>query len=87
VDWALLRISRQDNYTIAARAEDNYLDTFIQLFDGDGNLLGEDDDGGGYWNASLVKTLSPGAYYIRVSCIDKEPLEQNGYTLSVSAEN
>ena len=87
VDWALLRIVRQGSYDIAATAEDNYLDTFVQLFDGEGNLLGEDDDSGGYWNALLKTHLNPGTYYIRVSCIDKEPLEQPEYTLSVSAGN
>jgi hypothetical protein len=87
VDWALLRIASRGSYKIAAMAADNYLDTFIQLFDEEGNLLGEDDDGGGYWNASFTINLDPGTYYIRVSCIDKEPLEQSEYTLSVSAGN
>ncbi|MDR0598360.1 MAG: DVUA0089 family protein [Treponema sp.] len=87
VDWALLRITRRGSYDIAATAVDNYLDTFIQLFDEAGNLLGEDDDGGGYWNAFLTRDLSPGTYYIRISCIDKEPLEHSEYTLSVSAGN
>jgi hypothetical protein len=85
VDWALLRIARQGSYEIAAMAEDNYLDTFVQLFDEDGTLLGEDDDSGGYWNAFFKINLSPGTYRIRVSCIDKEPLEHSDYTLSVSA--
>jgi hypothetical protein len=87
VDWALLRIARRDNYSIAATAGDNYLDSLVQIFDGDGNLLGEDDDGGGYWDALLTMTLDPGTYYIRVSCIDQEPLEHNEYTLSVAAES
>jgi hypothetical protein len=87
VDWAALRIASQGSYDIAATAQDNYLDTFIQLFDDEGNLLGEDDDGGGYWNALLTIDLDPGTYYIRVSCIDKEPLEHPEYTLSVSAGN
>jgi hypothetical protein len=87
VDWALLRIARQGSYGIAARADDHYLDTFIQVFDADGNLLAENDDGGGFWDAFLAIDLSPGAYHLRISCIDKEPLEGNGYTLSVSAEN
>jgi hypothetical protein len=86
VDWALLRIASQGSYDIAAIAADNYLDTFIQLFDDEGNLLGEDDDGGGYWNARLTTKLDPGTYYIRVSCIDKEPLEHGEYTLSVSVD-
>jgi hypothetical protein len=86
-DWARLRIARQDSYSIAATAADNYLDTFVQLFDEDGNLLAEDDDSGGYWNALLTATLNPGIYYIKVSCFNKDPLEQNGYTFSVSAGN
>jgi hypothetical protein len=85
VDWALLRIARQGTYDIAAPAEDKYLDPVVQLLDGDGNPRGEEDDSGGYWNALLKARLSPGTYYIRVSCIDQEPLEQSGYTLSVSA--
>jgi hypothetical protein len=87
VDWALLRIARQGSYDIAAMAEDNYLDTFIQVFDAEGGLLAENDDGGGFWNAFLAIDLSPGTYYIRISCIDRDPLENNGYTLSVSAGN
>jgi hypothetical protein len=87
VDWALLRITRLDSYSIAATAGDNYLDSFIQLFDEDENLLGEDDDSGGYWNALLTTDLGPGTYYIKVSCIDKEPLEYNEYTLSVFTGN
>jgi hypothetical protein len=87
VDWALLRIASYGSYDIATTADDNYLDTFIQLFDVEGGLLAEDDDSGGFWNAFLKTDLSPGTYYIRVSCIDKEPLENNKYTLSVSAGN
>jgi hypothetical protein len=87
VDWALLRIARRGSYEIAARAEDDYLDTFIQLFDAYENLLGEDDDSGGFWNALLKRDLNPGTYYIKVSCIDKDPLENNRYTLSVSTGN
>jgi hypothetical protein len=28
--------------------------------------------------------LSPGTYYLRISTVDKDPLENNNYTLSVS---
>jgi hypothetical protein len=87
IDWARLRIDRQDNYRIAATAADNYLDTFIQLFDAAENLLAEDDDSGGFWNALLIADLKPGTYYIRVSCVDRDPLERSEYTLAVFAEN
>jgi hypothetical protein len=87
IDWARLRIVSQGSYIIAATAADNYLDTFLQLFDATENLLGEDDDSGGFWNALLKADLKPGTYYIRVSCVDRDPLENNKYTLSVSTEN
>jgi hypothetical protein len=87
IDWARLRIVNQGSYAIAATAADNYLDTFLQLFDAAENLLAEDDDSGGFWNALLKADLKPGTYYIRVSCVDKDPLENSEYTLSVSAEN
>jgi hypothetical protein len=87
IDWARLQIVSQGSYAIAATAADNYLDTFLQLFDAAENLLAEDDDSGGFWNALLKANLKPGTYYIRVSCVDKDPLEHSGYTLSVTAEN
>jgi hypothetical protein len=87
IDWARLRIDRQGSYRIATTAADNYLDSFIQLFDSAENLLGEDDDSGGFWNALLKIDLNPGTYYIRVSCVDRDPLERNEYTLAVFVEN
>jgi hypothetical protein len=83
-DWVRLRITDAGTYAISAAAADNYLDTLIELFDANETLLASDDDSGGYWNALLTTRLSPGTYYIKVSTVDKDPLEDNVYTLSVS---
>jgi len=42
-------------------------DTFGSLYDRDGNRLRTDDDGGSDTNFRIVKTLSPGAYSVRVT--------------------
>jgi hypothetical protein len=86
-DWARLRITQEGTYEIFAKAGDDYLDTFIELFDANGNLIAKDDDSGGFWNALLTVELKAGTYYIKVSTVDKDPLEYNSYILSVSSGN
>jgi hypothetical protein len=83
-DWVRLQIKTGGTYGIGAMAADNYLDTLIQLFDAAGELIAQDDDSGGNWNAFLTISLNPGTYYIKISTVDKDPLENNNYTLSVS---
>ncbi|AEF84296.1 bacterial pre-peptidase C- domain family [Treponema primitia ZAS-2] len=84
-DWVRLQITRQGTYEIHTTAADNYLDTFLELMDADGVKITEDDDSGGFWDAYLKVTLSPGTYYLRITPLDKDPLEDSRYTLSVSA--
>jgi hypothetical protein len=83
-DWVRLQIKTGETYMISALAEDNYLDTFIELFDTNGELITQDDDSGGNWSALLTIPLDPGTYYIKISTVDRDPLENNNYTLSVS---
>jgi hypothetical protein len=84
-DWVRLRITQGGTYDIFAKARDDYLDTFIELFDTHGDFIAKDDDSGGFWNALLTVDLDPGTYYIKLSTVDKDPLEYNNYTLSVTA--
>jgi hypothetical protein len=86
-DWARLRVTQGGTYEIFAKAGDDYLDTFIELFDADENFIASDDDSGGFWNALLKIDLDPETYYIKVSTVDNDPLEYNSYTLSVSSGN
>ncbi|GHV80711.1 hypothetical protein AGMMS49944_25020 [Spirochaetia bacterium] len=88
VDWVRLQIGTKGTYEIKTVAVDNYLDTLIELFGAGGNaaeeLIAQDDDSGGNWDALLTISLNPGTYYLRITTVDKDPLENNNYTLSVS---
>jgi hypothetical protein len=83
-DWVRLQIKTGGTYEIKTTAADNYLDTLIELFDVKEELIAQDDDSGGNWNALLTISLEPGTYYLRITTVDKDPLENNNYTLSVS---
>jgi hypothetical protein len=83
-DWVRLRITQEGSYDIHIIAADNYLDTYLELINSQGELITSDDDSGGYWNAFIKATLSPGTYFLRITTLDKDPLENNAYTLSVS---
>jgi hypothetical protein len=85
-DWVRLRITRQGTYEIRTVAADNRLDTFIELINEDGEQIAKDDDSGGYWNALIKITLISGTYFLRITTIDKDPLENSAYTLRVSLE-
>ena len=56
-------------------------DTYGTLFDGTGNELTDNDEGGESANFRLVAQVSPGTYYIRVRGYD--PSETGRYTLRV----
>jgi hypothetical protein len=83
-DWALLRIARQGTYTIFAEAAESSLDTFLELYDSNGNLIDANDDWGSGLNARLRLELAPGTYYIMASTVSYDPIENSGYVLSVT---
>ncbi len=43
---------------------DGFLDTYLHVYDADGNLIAENDDSGGTYNSSLSLDLSAGKYFI-----------------------
>ncbi|MGB0370524.1 MAG: hypothetical protein ACPGN3_04180 [Opitutales bacterium] len=45
---------------------DFFTDTYIELYDSDGNIILENDDGGVDLNGSVTTTLEPGRYYLNV---------------------
>lgn len=63
VDWIQFEISSQGSYRIQTAGE---IDTYMELYDGQGNIIEENDDGDDY-NASIERFLSAGTYYIMVS--------------------
>jgi hypothetical protein len=85
VDWARIRITRQGTYEIRARGVDDSLDTVLELINSQAETIAEDDDGGDNLDARISEVLSPGTYYIKVSTLSSDPIENNAYILSVSA--
>ena len=65
VDWyKITTTSGNPTYTIYTEGT---LDTFIEFYDGEGNLITKDDDNGDGTNASITGTLNRGTYLIRVN--------------------
>jgi len=83
-DWVRLRITRSAVYRISSIAADGELDSCLELYDPDKELIAEDDDSGSNYDALLETSLDPGVYYIKVYCLDSD-LTPDGsrYTLSV----
>jgi len=84
VDWVKFQVTRAGRYVIQARGvNNNRLDTYIELFDGNLNSIAEDDDGGDSLSSRISTHLNTGLYYIKAWCLDEDP--DQGYTLSVEA--
>ncbi|MDR0562626.1 MAG: PPC domain-containing protein [Spirochaetaceae bacterium] len=85
-DWVKFTITEAGSYAIRTIAADGHLDTYIELYDENQEYLDDDDDGGANYDAYLRTELQPGTYFILISTLDDDPLDNNAYTLSVSAE-
>jgi hypothetical protein len=84
IDWAVLDLRQAGTYGISARPpRDNGLDTYIELHDASGQLLGEDDDGGRNLDSYLEAELEVGRYYIKVWQLDAEVPGDGGYELLI----
>ncbi|MDR0316672.1 MAG: hypothetical protein LBH97_07220 [Treponema sp.] len=82
VDWVKFQISQPGRYVIRARGvNSNSLDTYIELYDSNLNLIAEDDDGGTSYDSRLALHLESGLYYLKVWCLDDEPNQP--YTISI----
>ncbi|MDR1249600.1 MAG: PPC domain-containing protein [Treponema sp.] len=83
-DWARLRIAQRGTYDIFIEAADSVLDTFLELYDSDDDLVDVNDDWNEGLNARLRLDLDPGIYYIKASAINADPIENSDYVLSVA---
>jgi hypothetical protein len=85
IDWVKFQVTRPGRYTIRTRGvNSNRLDTYIELYNSDLRLIGEDDDGGEMLDSRLSIRLENGLYYLKVICLDDEP--DQPYTISIEAE-
>lgn len=85
-DWAQFTITEPGTYEIRTVAEDGHLDTYVELYDENEEYLDDDDDGGDNYDARLRVELQPGKYYLMIRTLDDDPLDNNAYTLRVTAE-
>jgi hypothetical protein len=85
VDLVTFAVTETGYYEIRTVSTDRNLDTYIELLDENGEYLADDDDGGERYDAYLRVYLEPGTYVIVICTLDEDPLDNNGYTLSVSA--
>ena len=85
VDWVRFTVTRAGRYVINTRGvNNNRLDTYIELFDSNMNLIAEDDDGGDSLSSRLSLSLATGAYFLKVWCLDDEP--DQAYTINIASE-
>jgi hypothetical protein len=84
VDWVKFQIFQSGRYVIRARGVNtSRLDTYIELYDQDFNLIDENDDGGDNLDSLLSVQLRSGTYYLKVECLDEDPNQP--YTISITA--
>jgi hypothetical protein len=63
--WFVCQVTRTGIITFVVQTRGS-LDTYLYLYDNNGNLLEEDDDSGDNYNARISTRLSTGTYYIEV---------------------
>jgi hypothetical protein len=85
VDWVRLTVTGAGVYEIRTRSAGRTLDTCIELLDEYGEYFDEDDDGGENYDACLRTELDAGIYFLVIRTLDDDPLDNNSYTLIVSA--
>jgi len=72
IDWLKFQVTRSGRHTISVRGvNSNRLDTFIELFDSNLNVITEDDDGGENLDSKLSLNLESGLYYLKVWCLNE----------------
>ena len=85
VDWVSFQITQSGRYVINVRGvNNNRLDTYIELYDNNTNLIAEDDDGGDSLSSRLSVNLAAGTYLLKIWCLDEEP--NQGYTLNIAEQ-
>jgi hypothetical protein len=81
VDYHELRLDNARTVTITLNSDD--LDAFLAVFDrATGNLVAQDDDGGGNLNARITQSFAAGTYVIAATSFD--PNETGQYSLVVN---
>jgi hypothetical protein len=84
-DWVRLRTAKLGTYDIYVKPADTKLDTFLELYSADDELIDVNDDWEDELHSRIRLELKPGTYYIRVTTISSDPLSNSAYVLSVTS--
>jgi hypothetical protein len=84
IDWVRITITEAGVYTIYTQANDGELDSYMELYDDEYDLIADDDDSGGNYDARIRLRLEPGTYYLKIRCLDVDLIEDNRYTLQIT---
>lgn len=79
-DWVRIVISEPGEYIMKTTGP---LDTYLSLYDRNGEFLYEDDDSGNDNNALISETLEKGTYYLQVTQYEGDGNIDDSYGLSV----
>lgn len=82
-DWVQFIVEESGDYIIKTEGS---IDTYLSLYDSNGELVLEDDDSGEDNNAFIGESLSEGTYYILVSQYNRDGNTDESYRLSVSKD-
>ena len=82
-DWVKFDLSETRTVVIETYGD---VDTYMKLFDRAGNLVIEDDDSGGDYNARIERLLQRGEYYINVYQVEGDSVFGAGYRIAVVRE-
>ncbi len=80
-DWFRFEVRARGAVVLESSGD---LDTLGTLFDAGGNRIARDDDGAGYPNFRIERTLDAGAYYVRVHSAGRAT---GGYTLHLRGDD
>ena len=85
VDWAFFYVETVGTYQINTRGVLNdELDTYLELLDQNQRQIAANDDSDAGFSSHLHRKLSPGKYFLRISCLDNNP--NDDYILSLSRD-
>lgn len=83
LDWVTFELFETRTVVISTSGD---VDTFLKLFDRVGNMIAEDDDGGGDYNAYIERMLQRGKYYVRVHQVEGDAVFGAEYGLEIETQ-
>lgn len=81
IDWFVFRIQDPQNITVETLGS---LDTYLILYDSQGNIIEESDDDGSDYNGSITRYMARGDYYCSINLYSSEG-DSSNYRILLSS--